>query len=80
MSKSEGFQIKSTHKFINPSAVTETEIDDEFMYQLSNSSGAQTKVVNSSKPSGTNTDTKVKTGSATGMAIRTTIKAMEDFY
>jgi len=80
--KSTGFKVKSTHKFINPSVSKETTVDDSnFIYELSESSGVQTKVIKSSDSSSSiNKDTNVKTGSSKGMAIRTTVKSIEDYY
>lgn len=79
MSQSAGFRVKSTHKFINPSAVdTTTATDDDYMYAISDSADALATVT--TNKTSESTESKVKTGSSTGMAIRATVKAMEDFY
>ena len=84
-----GFSIKSSHKFINPkqqeSTTTVDPADfegDYTAYDLSDNSVVKASISKNTSTStaGTNTDTNVKTGSAKGMAIRTTVKSMEDWY
>jgi hypothetical protein len=67
------FSVKSSHKFVNP-PIPQTQ---EVKYDDSLSADKQQQVVY--KPT-TNTDTNVKTGSTTGMAMRTSQSGLEDFY
>lgn len=77
------FSVRSTHKFVNPQVVQEeaasqkqTFFDEK--YPLSNA--ANVISMRASKRVHNNTDTHVKTGSSTGLAVRTVTSAMEDYY
>ena len=69
------FSVKSSHKFINPPAPTQTCTD-----LLSTSSSPATKKPEDTSELTSNTNTTVKSGSTTGMAMRTNQVALEDYY
>lgn len=66
-----GFRIKSSHPFVNPSPVEE-EDDESSVYSLA--------VPPKPVPPSTNTISDVRTGSSQGMAIRTSVTGMADYY
>jgi len=66
------FKIKSSHKYSNPVQ----EADTEPNYTLETHK-TDKEVVNVPK---TTTDTEVVSGSSNGMAVRTSITAMADYF
>lgn len=78
------FSVKSSHKFINPPAHTESYFDSlstspSTSLSTSPVSTTSKKPVDPSKPD-TNTDTSVKSSSTSGMAMRASQGALEDYY
>ena len=71
------FTVKSTHRFVNPSAQETLAPPPPPDYYYSPSSSS----IKSQLPkSYTNIDTNRKEGSTEGMAIRVTNTSVEDFY
>ena len=76
------FRIKSSHKFVNPSTEESTPQSSYLDYSLSSTtSSATTKVTHApgAVPK-TTSDTDVVSGSAKGMAVRTSVTAMADYF
>lgn len=82
------FRVKSSHQFVNPSQQQETTQTSSYLdFSLTSSStdtstdtSTDNKVTSISYTPKTKTGTEVVSGSGKGMAVRTSITAMADYY
>lgn len=75
------FRVKSSHQFVNPNEEQKTSVVPSYLDYSITSGTTSSKTSTSYIPkSKTNTDTEVVLGSEKGMAVRTNITAMADYY
>lgn len=75
------FRIKSSHKFVNSMSEDPPTISSFSDFTLSSTSKNNQTIFNKQTTTPkTSTDTNVTTGSEKGMAVRTSITAMADYF
>lgn len=74
------FRVKASHKLVNQSPQPETKTESYLEYSLSDILSADDKDEETPSEPKTRKETTVVSGSGSGMAVRTSVTAMPDYY